>query len=116
MEYVRNEDPAMFEVYKRIEWHCTEIADYSDKKFDERFNRHNSLFDEIKKLISGLTLVQPDKRMKLEKAKKILKEKLKKFESQEELNYFDFLLLKKRFHFFSFRAHFNSIINSTNLP
>ena len=73
----------------------------------------------MKKLISELTLVQPDKRMKLEKAKeklKLIKEKLIKFESQDELNNFDFLLLKKRFHFFLFRAHFNSTINSTNLP
>ena len=105
----------MFEVYKRIEWHCTQIDEYSDEKFYE----HDSLFDEMKKLISELTLVQPDKRMKLEKAKeklKLIKEKLIKFESQDELNNFDFLLLKKRFHFFLFRAHFNSTINSTNLP
>ena len=112
MKCCENEDPAMFEVYKRIEWHCTQTGDYSPEKFDERFNRHDSLFVEIKKLISELTLVQPDKRMKLEKAK----EKLMEFESQDELNNFDFLLLKKRFHFFLFRANFNSTINSTNLP
>ena len=93
MKCCENEDPAMFEVYKRIEWHCTQIHEYSDEKFYERFNRHDSLFDEMKKLISELTLVQPDKRMKLEKAK----EKLIEFESQDELNNFDFLLLKKRF-------------------
>ena len=106
MECCEKEEPAMFEVYKRIEWHCTQTCDYSQEKFDD------SLFDEMKKLISELTLVQPDKRMKLEKAK----EKLIEFESQDELNNFDFLLLKKRFHFFLFRAHFNSTINSTNLP
>ena len=94
MKCCENEDPAMFEVYKRIEWHCTQIDEYSDEKFYERFNRHDSLFDEMKKLISELTLVQPEKRMKLEKAK----EKLIEFESQDELNNFDFLLLKKRFN------------------
>ena len=63
--------------YKRIEWHCTQTGDYSPEKFDERFNRHDSLFVEMKNLISELTLVQPDKRMKLEKSNKILKEKLR---------------------------------------
>ena len=49
----------------------------------------------MKKLISELTLVQPDKRMKLDKAK----EKLIEFESQDEWTKFDnFLLLNsKRF-------------------
>ena len=94
MKCCENEDPAMFEVYKRIEWHCTQIDEYSDEKFYERFNRHDPLFAEMKKLISELTLVQPEKRMKLEKAK----EKLIEFESQDELNNFDFLLLKKRFN------------------
>ena len=100
MKCCENEDPVMFEVYKRIEWHCTQIHEYSDEKFYERFNRHDSLFDKMKKLISELTLVQPDKRMKLEKAKeklKLIKEKLIEFESQDESNNFDFLLLKKRF-------------------
>ena len=102
MKCCENEDPAMFEVYKRIEWHCTQIDDYSQEKFDDRFNRHDSLFVEIKKLISELTLVQPDKRMKLEKAEeklKLIEKELKliEFESQDELNDFDFLLLKKRF-------------------
>ena len=112
MECCENEDPAMFEVYKRIEWYCTPIHEYSDEKFYKRFNRHDSLFDEMKKLISELTLVQPDKRMKLDKAK----EKLIEFELQDELNNFDFLLLKKRFNFFLFHANFISTINSINLP
>ena len=103
MKCCENEDPAMFEVYKRIEWHCTQIHEYSDEKFYEIFNRHDSLFDKMKKLISELTLVQPDKRMKLEKAEeklKLIEKELKliEFESQAESNNFDFLLLKKRFN------------------
>ena len=34
MKCCENEDPAMFEVYKRIEWHCTQwIDEYSDENF-----------------------------------------------------------------------------------
>ena len=89
---MKNEDPAVFEVYKRIEWHFS--GECSLEKFDETFNRDDLLLDELKKLISELTLVQPIMRMKLEQAK----EKLIKFESQDELKkYDDFLLLKKRF-------------------
>jgi len=92
IECVKNEDPAMFEVYKRIAWHFN--GDGSLEKFDERFNRDDLLLDELKKLISELTLIEPVMRMKLEQAK----EKLIEFESQDEWTKFDnFLLLEKRF-------------------
>ena len=103
---VENEDPAMFEVYKRIEWHLYGDfnGDRSLDKFDERFKRDDPLLDELKKLISELTLVQPDKRMKLEKAK----EKLIEFESQDEWTKFDdFLLLKKRFRIYINKSYRN---------
>ena len=91
-ERVKNEDPAMFEVYKRIDCHFSGESNLDN--FDERFNRDDSLLEELKKLISELTLVQPVMRLKLEQAK----EKLIKFESQDEWTKFDnFLLLKERF-------------------
>ena len=89
---VENEDPAIFEVYKRIDWHFS--GEGNLEKFDARFYRDDPLLDELKRLISGLILVQPVMRMKLEQAK----EKLKQFESQDEWTEFNnFLLLKKRF-------------------
>ena len=82
----------MFEVYKRIDWHFS--GESNLEKFDARFNRDDPLLDELNRLISELTLVQPVMRMKLEQAK----EKLRQFESQDEWTKFnDFVLLKKRF-------------------
>ena len=100
IECVESEDPAMFEVYKRIEWHYAPIDSLDN--FDKRFERDDSLFNEIKNLITELVLVQPEKRMKLHKAKAKLDEFESNSLSEEYLQHFNnFLLLKE-----SFRSRF----------
>ena len=89
IECVKDKDPAMFKVYKRIGWfYALESGNAED--FDEMFQHDEKVFRDMKNLISDLVLVKPSERMKLIDARRDLSNLLLSLSDE-------FLLLKERF-------------------
>ena len=92
---MKAKDPAMFEVYKRIGWHDA----FNNKSgnvddFDDMFKSDEDLFNGLKKIITELVLVEPQKRVKLTEARKQLLELDKLIDYHSSTGY---LLLKEGF-------------------
>ena len=91
----KDENPSMFEVYRRIGLHHDLIInDTSATNIDNKYEADEKLFNKIKEIISELLVVEPANRMKLKSAR----DKLTELDSKDVLQRVnDFLLLKKRF-------------------
>ena len=94
LECVESQNPAMFEVYKRIGWHDALNRNLTNPEdLDKMFKLDEKLFEKMKDIISKLVVAKPADRMKLKETR----EKLVELNSMGVLDAIDdFLLLKQR--------------------